>query len=147
MGTTKGRNTSSLRGGGHGTSPDLIYAKGVPSTPDPDQTNFDKKSRILILIEIGLSLDLGCGKKHAEKIESTLPSSQPSANNTGGGWNLSPSPSAMRTRRSQGPSTTSLPPSPRSAQDRTKPSLIGIHHNPSRTPTPRATTNTYSSRC
>ena len=29
--------------GGHGTSPDLIYAREVPDTPDSGKTNFDKR--------------------------------------------------------------------------------------------------------
>ena len=41
--------TQALFEGGHGTTPDLIYAKRVPDTPDPGQTNFDKNSCILIL--------------------------------------------------------------------------------------------------
>ena len=36
--------TQSLHDGGHGTTSYLIYAKGVPDTPDPGQTNFDTKT-------------------------------------------------------------------------------------------------------
>jgi hypothetical protein len=35
--------THALFQGGHGTTPDLIYAKGVPDNPDPGITSFDKK--------------------------------------------------------------------------------------------------------
>jgi hypothetical protein len=35
--------TQVLFEGGHGTSPDFRYARGVPDTPDPGLTNFDKK--------------------------------------------------------------------------------------------------------
>jgi hypothetical protein len=60
-----------LHDGGHGTTPDLIYARGVPDTPDPGQTSFDKKLCTFVLKEIGLFQDLGCDKKHvhAEKTE------------------------------------------------------------------------------
>jgi hypothetical protein len=59
--------TQDLFEGGHGTASDLIYARGVPNTPDPIQTNFDKKSCILILIEFGFSRERRCDKKHTEK--------------------------------------------------------------------------------
>ena len=52
--------TQALFHGGYGTAPYLIYARGVPDTPDPGTTNFDKKLCTLILIEIGFSRDLGC---------------------------------------------------------------------------------------
>ena len=42
-------------------------------TPDPGQINFDKKTCTLILIEIGLSRDLGCDKNHTEKTEKYSP--------------------------------------------------------------------------
>jgi hypothetical protein len=55
---------------GHGTSPDLIYARGVPDTPFPDPTSsFDKRQCILIIIEIGFCGDLGCDIKFDEKTE------------------------------------------------------------------------------
>ena len=37
---------------GHGTAPDLIYARGVPDTPAPDPSTFDRKQCILIIIEV-----------------------------------------------------------------------------------------------
>ena len=43
--------THTLFEGSHGTAPCLIYARGVPDTRDPGQTNFDKKTWILILTE------------------------------------------------------------------------------------------------
>jgi len=61
--------TQALFEGGHGTSPDLIYARRVPDTPAPGKTNFKNKACTLILIEIGFSRDLGCDKKHTEKTE------------------------------------------------------------------------------
>ena len=85
--------------------PDLIYARGVPDTPDPGQTNLDRKLCTLVLIETGFSRDIGCDKKHVEKTEKYSPSSQPSSN-IGDGWDSSPFPSDTRVQRSQGPSTS-----------------------------------------
>jgi hypothetical protein len=47
---------------GYGTAPGPIYARGVPDTPSPDPTTFDKKQYTLILIEIGLCRDFGYHK-------------------------------------------------------------------------------------
>jgi hypothetical protein len=63
------RHIQALFEGDHGTAPDLIYVRGVPDTPDPGHTNFDKKTCTLILIEISFSRDLGCDKKHTEKTD------------------------------------------------------------------------------
>ena len=54
---------------GHGTTPDLIYARGVPDTPFPDPTSFDIRQCILIIVEIGFCRDLGCDIKFDEKTE------------------------------------------------------------------------------
>ena len=59
--------------GCHGTTPNLVYARGVPCPPDPGLTNFDKTSCTLILVEIDFSRDLGCDKKHVEKTEKYSP--------------------------------------------------------------------------
>jgi len=59
--------------GGHGTIPDLIYARGVPYTPDTGLATFDNKLCTLILLEIGFSRDLGCDKKHTKKTEKYSP--------------------------------------------------------------------------
>jgi hypothetical protein len=40
--------TQALFDAGYGTAPDLIYDKGVPDDPHPDQTNTDKKLCTLI---------------------------------------------------------------------------------------------------
>jgi hypothetical protein len=48
---------------GHGTAPDLIYARGVPDSPSPDPTTYNKKLCTLIIIEIGFCRDLGCDDK------------------------------------------------------------------------------------
>ncbi len=52
---------------GHGTAPDLVYARGVPDNPSPDLTAFDKKRCSLIIVEIGFCRDLGCEDKFEEK--------------------------------------------------------------------------------
>ncbi len=51
---------------GHGKALDLIYARGVPDTPSPDPTSFDKKQCTLIIAEIGFCRDLGCDNKFEE---------------------------------------------------------------------------------
>ncbi len=58
---------------GHGTSPDLIYARGVPNTPSLNPTSFNKKQCTLVIIEIGLCRDLGCDIKFKEKTEKYSP--------------------------------------------------------------------------
>jgi len=35
--------TKTMSQAGHGTAPDLIYARGVPDSPSPDSTSFDRK--------------------------------------------------------------------------------------------------------
>ncbi len=44
----------------HGTAPNLIYAREIPDTPDPDPDAFDRKKCNLILIEVGSCMDFGC---------------------------------------------------------------------------------------
>jgi hypothetical protein len=127
---------------GHGTAPGLIYARGVPDTPHPGKSTINRKLRCtLILLEVCFGRDLGCDKKYTEKTkkyrqEITL----------GGERSLSPSPSATREQRSHGPSTTSPPPSPRSAQEWTTPTRPQAHRSPSPIPTQGATTTACSSR-
>ncbi len=58
---------------GHGRTPDLIYARGVPDTPFPDPTSFDKKHCTLIIVEIGFCKDLGCEGKFDKKTEKYSP--------------------------------------------------------------------------
>jgi hypothetical protein len=60
---------------GHGTIPDLIYARGVPDAPSPDPTSFDKKHCTLIIVEIGFYRDLGCDikvEKNTKKYSSLM---------------------------------------------------------------------------
>jgi hypothetical protein len=58
---------------GHGTAMDLIYARGVPDTPSPDPTSFDKKMGTLILVKIGFCRDMGCDVKFDKKTEKYSP--------------------------------------------------------------------------
>ena len=58
---------------GHGTTPDLIYARGVPNTPSPDPTSFDKQHCTLIIVEFGFRRDLGCDVKFDKKTEKYSP--------------------------------------------------------------------------
>ena len=58
---------------GHGTAPDLIYARGVPDSPSPDPTTFDRKQCTLIIIEIGFCRDFGCVEKLEEKTSKYAP--------------------------------------------------------------------------
>ena len=58
---------------GHGTTPTLIYARGVPDAPSPDPTSFDKKPCTLIIVKIGLCRDLGYDIKFEKKNEKYSP--------------------------------------------------------------------------
>ncbi len=58
---------------GHGTSLDLVYARGVPDAFSPDPTSFDKKQYTLIIVEIGLCIGLGCDSKLEKKTETYSP--------------------------------------------------------------------------
>jgi hypothetical protein len=65
--------TQELCAAGHGTTPDLIYAKGVPDSPSPDPTSFNKKLCTLIIVEVGFCRDLGCGAKLEAKTTKYAP--------------------------------------------------------------------------
>ena len=58
---------------GHGTTLDRICARGVPYTPFPDLTSFDKKKCTLAIVEIGFCRDLGCDIKFEKKTEKYSP--------------------------------------------------------------------------
>ncbi len=58
---------------GHGTTLDLLYARGVPETPSPEPSSFDKKKCTLIVVEIGFCRDLGCDTKFEKKTEKFPP--------------------------------------------------------------------------
>ncbi len=58
---------------GHGTTPDIIYARGVPDTSSPDPSIFDRKKCNLILIEVGFCRDFGCHTRLQEKIVKCAP--------------------------------------------------------------------------
>jgi hypothetical protein len=58
---------------GHGTAPDLIYARGVPDSPSPGPSTFDRKQCILIIFEIGFCQDFGCHERLQEKTAKYAP--------------------------------------------------------------------------
>ena len=58
---------------GAGAATEIIYARGVPVSPSPDPTSFDRKDYALILFKIGLCRDLGCHDKLTKKIEKCHP--------------------------------------------------------------------------
>ena len=66
-------DTRMLFEAGHGTAPDLIYARGVPDSPDPDPNTFDRTQCTLIIIEIGFCRDFGCVEKLEEKSSKYAP--------------------------------------------------------------------------
>jgi hypothetical protein len=58
---------------GHGTTPDLIYARGVPETPSPDQSTLDRKKCNLIFIEVRFYRDFGYHEKLQKKTTKYAP--------------------------------------------------------------------------
>ena len=66
-------DTQILYEAGHGTAPDLIYARGVPDSPSPNPASFDRKYCTLIIIEIGFCRDFGCVVKLDEKTSKYAP--------------------------------------------------------------------------
>jgi hypothetical protein len=58
---------------GHGTTPHLIYARGVPNSPSPYSTSFDRKQCTLNIVEIGVCKDLGCDIEIENKTEKYSP--------------------------------------------------------------------------
>jgi len=143
MGTTSGRDTSSLRGRPRRSAgPHIRQRSSGHARPRPNQL-LQKKLYTLILIGIGLFRDLGCDQKRVEKTEKYSPPRRAPQTSLGESRTFSLSPSDTRVRRSQGPLNTSPSPFPRFAQERTKPSPTRAHHNPSRTLTQGATTSIY----
>jgi hypothetical protein len=67
------RDPNAFFAAGHGTAPDLIYARGVPDNPEPDPTTIDRKACNLILIEVGLCRDFGCHERLQEKTTKYAP--------------------------------------------------------------------------
>ena len=65
--------TQTMFEAGHDTTPDLIYARGIPDTPSPDPTSFDRKQCTLIIDEIGFCRDLGFDVKFDKKTEKYSP--------------------------------------------------------------------------
>ena len=58
---------------GHGTAPDLIYARGVPDTPSLDPSTLDRTKCNLVLIEVEFCQDCGCHKRLQEKTAKYAP--------------------------------------------------------------------------
>ena len=58
---------------GHGTAPDRIYARGVPYSPSPDPTTFNKRLCTLIIIEVGFCRAFGCDTKLEAKTTKYAP--------------------------------------------------------------------------
>ena len=56
-----------------GMAPDLIYARGVPNVPHPENETFNKADCTLLLVEVGFCADLRCMKKKIEKTEKYQP--------------------------------------------------------------------------
>jgi hypothetical protein len=57
----------------YGTAPDLIYTRGVPDTPSPGPSTFDRNKCNHILIEIGFYMDFGCHTGLQEKTTKYAP--------------------------------------------------------------------------
>ncbi len=53
--------------------PDLIYARGVPDSPSPDPTTFNKRLCTLIIIGVRFCRDLGCDTKLEAKTAKYAP--------------------------------------------------------------------------
>ena len=62
-----------LHKAGHGTAPDLIYARGILNAPNPDPVAFDRKKCNLILIKVGFCRDFGCHLKLHDKTNKYAP--------------------------------------------------------------------------
>ncbi len=54
-------------------APDLLYARGVPNSPTPDPSSFDKSTCSLLLIEIGFSSNLNLRSKIDENPQKYQP--------------------------------------------------------------------------
>ena len=58
---------------GHGTAPDLIYARRVPNPHSPDPPSFERKQGTLVIVEIGFCKDPRCDIKLEKKNEKYSP--------------------------------------------------------------------------
>ena len=56
-----------------GVTPDLIYARGVPNIPNPDDSSFNKATCTLLLIEVGFGSDLNLKAKLEKKTQKYQP--------------------------------------------------------------------------
>ncbi len=46
-----------------GVTPDLVYARGVPNTTNPDPSTFDKRMCSLLVAEVGFGANLNLEEK------------------------------------------------------------------------------------
>jgi len=139
-------NTHELHSVGHGTFPDLTYARGVPDSPHPNPNSFTNKICALIVVEIGFYRDLGCDTKLEAKTNKCSPPSSRPSRNIGVESNTLPSRSDTPAQRSWQPSLTSPPPSPPYDLEWSTQEPDGATSSPTRTTTPKHTTTSYSSR-
>jgi hypothetical protein len=58
---------------GHGTAPNLIYARGVPESPSLYPTSFDMTQCTLVIVEVGFCMHLGCDIEIEKKTENYSP--------------------------------------------------------------------------
>jgi hypothetical protein len=58
---------------GHGTAPDNIYARAVPTISNAELSNANKKLCTLIQVEVGFWRDLDCDNKLTKKTEKYSP--------------------------------------------------------------------------
>jgi len=58
---------------GHGTAPDIIYARVLPDSPSPDPTSFDRKHSTLVIVNIDFCMDFRCEIKIEKKTEKYSP--------------------------------------------------------------------------
>ena len=56
-----------------GAAPDLISARGVPDTKNPDPSLFDRRDCNLVVIEVGFCQEFGLRKKLSDKTEKYAP--------------------------------------------------------------------------
>jgi len=65
--------TQTMFQAGHGTDPELIYARGIPNSSSTNPIYFDKKQCTLTIVEIGFCRDLGGDIKIEKKTEKYSP--------------------------------------------------------------------------
>jgi hypothetical protein len=131
---------------GHGTAPDLIYARGVLDSPSHDPTSFGMKQRTLIVIEIGSCRDFGCVERLEAKTSKYAPLLEALRRYLGRVKFIAfPVRHAGTTLTKTLDRLTTAFSSVRPIMESSTPT--GATHFPPWTTTPRPTTTPYSSRC